>query len=66
MKQINYKGELYLETEVLFFINHLRSIFLIERIMVKDGNILFWEDHCFQLMASIRIFRMVIPMHFNP
>ncbi|XCI74738.1 MAG: aminotransferase class IV [Flavobacteriales bacterium] len=66
MKQINYKGNLYPETEILFSINHLRSMFLTECIMVKDGNILFWEDHYFRLMASMRILRMAIPMYFTP
>lgn len=28
--------------------------------------IFFWEDHYFRLMASMRILRMPIPMHFTP
>ena len=27
---------------------------------------LFWEAHYFRLMASMRILRMEIPMHFTP
>ncbi len=30
-----------------------------------NGKILFWEDHYFRLMASMRIMRMEIPMNFT-
>lgn len=30
------------------------------------STIFFWEDHYFRLMASMRILRMPIPMHFTP
>lgn len=36
-----------------------------ETIKVSYGNILFWEDHYFRLMASMRILRMEIPMNFT-
>ncbi len=36
-----------------------------ETIRVNAGNILFWEDHYFRLMASMRILRMQIPSHFT-
>jgi branched-chain amino acid aminotransferase len=32
---------------------------------VSHGKILFWEDHYFRLMASMRILRMEIPMNFT-
>ncbi|WP_066217739.1 aminotransferase class IV [Formosa haliotis] len=38
---------------------------LFETIKTSYGKILFWEDHYFRLMASMRIMRMEIPMHFN-
>ncbi|GAB1856857.1 aminotransferase class IV [Flavobacteriaceae bacterium MHTCC 0001] len=38
---------------------------LFETIRVLDGKVLFWEDHYFRLMASMRIMRMEIPMHFT-
>ncbi|WP_136482831.1 aminotransferase class IV [Cognatitamlana onchidii] len=38
---------------------------LFETIKVSGGKILFWEDHYFRLMASMRIMRMEIPMHFT-
>lgn len=31
-----------------------------------DGEIIDWEDHYFSLMASMRIFRMNIPLDFTP
>ncbi|MEL6813140.1 MAG: aminotransferase class IV, partial [Bacteroidota bacterium] len=38
---------------------------LFETIKVSAGKILFWEDHYFRLMASMRIMRMEIPMNFT-
>jgi branched-chain amino acid aminotransferase len=38
---------------------------LFETIKVLNNNILFWEDHYFRLMASMRIMRMEIPMNFT-
>lgn len=37
-----------------------------ETFKIVDGKILFFEDHYFRLMASMRIVRMEIPMHFTP
>lgn len=54
--------------------NHLISInnrgyrygdALFETIKVISSKILFWEDHYFRLMASMRILRMEIPMKFT-
>lgn len=36
-----------------------------ETIKVSHNKILFWEDHYFRLMASMRILRMEIPMNFT-
>ncbi|MDX1286383.1 MAG: aminotransferase class IV [Draconibacterium sp.] len=38
---------------------------LFETMKVVQDNILFWEDHYFRLMASMRIVRMEIPMEFT-
>lgn len=38
---------------------------LFETIKISYGKILFWEDHYFRLMASMRILRMEIPMNFT-
>ncbi|PQB05978.1 aminotransferase class IV [Aureitalea marina] len=37
-----------------------------ETIRVSAGKVLFWEDHYFRLMSSMRILRMEIPMNFTP
>ncbi|MCL6296122.1 aminotransferase class IV [Jejuia spongiicola] len=38
---------------------------LFETIKTPYGKVLFWEDHYFRLMASMRIMRMEIPMNFT-
>lgn len=38
---------------------------LFETIKTSYGKLLFWEDHYFRLMASMRILRMEIPMNFT-
>ena len=38
---------------------------LFETIRTYAGQIYFWEDHYFRLMASMRILRMEIPMQFT-
>lgn len=37
-----------------------------ETIRVINSKIIFWEDHYFRLMASMRIMRMEIPLTFSP
>ncbi|MEO2061397.1 MAG: aminotransferase class IV [Christiangramia sp.] len=37
-----------------------------ETIRIINGKIVFWEDHYFRLMASMRIMRMEIPSNFSP
>lgn len=37
-----------------------------ETIRVINSKIIFWEDHYFRLMASMRIMRMEIPANFSP
>jgi branched-chain amino acid aminotransferase len=37
-----------------------------ETIKAVNGKLLFWEDHYFRFMASMRILRMEIPMNFTP
>ncbi len=38
---------------------------LFETIKITNGKLLFWEDHYFRLMSSMRIMRMEIPMNFT-
>ncbi|MDT0690583.1 aminotransferase class IV [Salegentibacter sp. F188] len=37
-----------------------------ETIRVINGKLMFWEDHYFRLMSSMRIMRMEIPASFSP
>ena len=37
-----------------------------ETIRMREGKLLFIEDHYFRLMAGMRILRMMIPMDFTP
>ncbi|MGB1308454.1 MAG: aminotransferase class IV [Oceanihabitans sp.] len=64
---INYNGNISNETKVLAFNNRGFNYgdALFETIKVSHGKILFWEDHYFRLMASMRIMRMEIPMEFT-
>ena len=36
-----------------------------ETIKVINGKLVFWEEHYFRLMASMRMLRMKIPMNFT-
>ena len=40
------------------FLNHN---YIEEVIRFENSNLIYWEQHYFQLMASMRIFRMEIP-----
>lgn len=64
---VNYNGILT-ETHQLISINNRGFNYgdaLFETIKVSRGTVFFWEDHYFRLMASMRILRMEIPMHFT-
>ena len=39
---------------------------IFETIRVINNEMLFWEDHYFRLMSSMRIMRMEIPQEFSP
>jgi len=38
---------------------------IFETIKVRNQKVIFWEDHYFRLMASMRMLRMKIPMNFT-
>lgn len=66
---ININGELHApQAATLSFKNRgfTYGDAVFETIRVINGKIIFWEDHYFRLMASIRILRMEIPQHFSP
>ena len=65
---VNFNGALLPDTAL--FLNHTNRAFrygdaLIETIRVVAGVPVFWEDHYFRLMASMRMLRMEIPMNFT-
>ena len=65
---VNFNGAL-LSQDSNFF-NHTNRGFLFgdvlfEEIRAINGRLLFWEEHYFRLMASMRILRMEIPMGFT-
>lgn len=64
---INFNGNLIEEKEVLSVDNrgYAYGDGLFETIKISYGKLLFWEDHYFRLMASMRIMRMEIPMSFT-
>ncbi|WP_250432447.1 aminotransferase class IV [Hanstruepera flava] len=64
---INFNGTLTDNTRILTPDNRgfAYGDALFETLKASHGSILFWEDHYFRLMASMRIMRMDIPMTFT-
>ncbi len=65
---INYNGNIISETNYPNSVSNRGLHYgdaVFETIKVSAGKILFWEDHYFRLMASMRIMRMEIPMSFT-
>ncbi|MDI1256739.1 MAG: aminotransferase class IV [Flavobacterium sp.] len=63
---INFNGTLSEEQNVL--VNNRAFLYgdgVFETLKIVDGKILFFEDHYFRLMSSMRIVRMEIPMTFT-
>lgn len=63
----NFNGELIENSN---FITHENRGYkygdaVFETLKAVHGKLLFWEDHYFRLMASMRIMRMEIPMNFT-
>lgn len=65
---VNFNGTLHDTTSNLLSLDNRGYAYgdaLFETMKVVHGKILFWEDHYFRLMASMRIMRMEIPMNFT-
>lgn len=65
---INYNGLLVSEEEANISVYNRAYAYgdgLFETIKAVNGTLFFLEDHYFRLMASMRIMRMDIPMHFT-
>jgi len=66
---VNDNGTLKETTAMNFPYNNRGLLYgdaLFETIKVVHSKLLFWEDHYFRLMASMRILRMPIPQSFTP
>mgnify|MGYP001063084677 CR=1 FL=1 len=65
---INFNGELLFKENVKLTTNNRGFKYgdgIFETIKVVNNKIIFWEDHYFRLMASMRMLRMKIPMKFT-
>lgn len=64
---INFNGALQDSDFHMSFANRsfLYGDGIFETLKIANNKILFWEDHYFRLMASLRIVRMDIPMSFT-
>ncbi len=64
---INFNGHITAELNKLSIHNRGFSYgdAVFETCKYSAGKLLFWEDHYFRLMASMRIMRMEIPMNFT-
>lgn len=65
---INYNGDLLPQERVNISLENRGFKYgdaIFETIKVSNGNVIFFEDHYFRLMASMRMLRMKIPMRFT-
>lgn len=65
---VNFNGELHNKTHPSLSLQNRGYKYgdaLFETLKIVSGTIFFWEDHYFRLMASMRLMRMDIPMHFT-
>ena len=64
---INFNGNLVAQSNENIEQNRgfLYGDAVFETLKVLDNNVLFFEDHYFRLMASMRILRMEIPLEFT-
>tara|TARA_B100000809_G_scaffold263057_1_gene315425 strand:- start:776 stop:1609 length:834 start_codon:yes stop_codon:yes gene_type:complete len=65
---INFNGELLFEENMKLSSENRGFKYgdaIFETIKVSNKKVIFWEDHYFRLMASMRMLRMKIPMQFT-
>ena len=64
---INYNGQIVEDASIIAYDNRgfKYGDALFETIRIADEKVVFVEDHYFRLMASMRMLRMEIPMHFT-
>ena len=65
---INFNGELLFKENIKLTTDNRGFKYgdgIFETIKVVNEKVIFWEDHYFRLMASMRMLRMKIPMEFT-
>jgi len=65
---INFNGNIVSGNEIEEFVQNRGLQYgdaIFETIKFTGGKIIFWEDHYFRLMSSMRILRFEIPMNFT-
>jgi len=65
---INFNGELVRKENIKLTTDNRGFKYgdgIFETIKVVNKKVIFWEDHYFRLMASMRMLRMKIPMEFT-
>ena len=65
---INFNGELLFKENIQLTADNRAFKYgdgIFETIKVVNKKVVFWEDHYFRLMASMRMLRMKIPMEFT-
>jgi branched-chain amino acid aminotransferase len=65
---INFNGDLLQEENLNISIHNRAFKYgdgIFETIKVSNNKVIFWEDHYFRLMASMRMLRMKIPLKFT-
>jgi branched-chain amino acid aminotransferase len=65
---INFNGKLLLKEQVQLTPDNRGFKYgdgIFETIKILNNKVIFWEDHYFRLMASMRMLRMKIPMEFT-
>ncbi len=65
---INFNGDLIFSENVKLSVENRGLKYgdaIFETVKVQNNKVIFWEDHYFRLMASMRMLRMNIPMKFT-
>ncbi|WP_299669078.1 aminotransferase class IV [uncultured Polaribacter sp.] len=65
---VNFNGELLFKENIRLSSDNRGFKYgdgIFETIKVSNKKVVFWEDHYFRLMASMRMLRMKIPMKFT-
>lgn len=65
---INFNGELLFKESIKLTTDNRGFKYgdgIFETVKVVNKKVVFWEDHYFRLMASMRMLRMKIPMEFT-